>query len=72
MIGMLEPVSQVETGIPADIVERRRIIYFTHLVLLVATAVGGIVEIAGTIGPFSLRGLTILVGAGFTFYQPAH
>jgi MFS family permease len=39
--------------------------------LLVATAVLGITALAGLIGPLTLLALTFLVGAGFTFYQPA-
>jgi MFS family permease len=58
-------------GTLADIVERRTIILVTQIMLLVATAVLGITALAGLIGPLTLLALTFLVGAGFTFYQPA-
>ncbi len=58
-------------GALADIVDRRKVILVTQVVLLVATAVLGGATMAGWIGPASLLALTFLVGAGFTFYMPA-
>ena len=58
-------------GSLADIVERRKIILVTQIVLLLSTAVLGITALAGLIGPASLLTLTFVVGTGFTVYLPA-
>ncbi len=58
-------------GALADIVDRKRVVLVTQIVLCVATVALGIAELAGVIGPVSLLLLTFLIGAGFTFYMPA-
>ena len=58
-------------GALADIVDRRRIILATHIVLLLATIALGIATLAGLTGPLMLLALTFVIGAGFTFYMPA-
>src|SRR5207244_10449617 len=58
-------------GTLADIVDRRRIILITQVLLLCATATLGAASLAGIIGPASLLVLTFTVGVGFTFYLPA-
>jgi MFS family permease len=58
-------------GSLADIVDRRSVIVVTQVVLLAATALLGAITLAGWIGPLGLLLLTFVVGAGFTFYQPA-
>src|SRR5213078_1508903 len=58
-------------GALADIVDRRRVILVTQLVLLAATAVLGVAALADIIGPAALLALTFIVGTGFTFYLPA-
>ena len=58
-------------GALADIVDRRRIILGTHVVLLAATLVLGGATLAGLTGPGTLLALTFLIGAAFTFYMPA-
>lgn len=58
-------------GALADIVDRRRVVMITQVMLFVATAILGIATLAGLIGPFTLLALTFLIGAGFTFYMPA-
>jgi MFS family permease len=58
-------------GALADIVDRRRIILVTQIVLLLSTAVLGAAELMGAIGPASLLAFTFLIGAGFTIYLPA-
>ncbi len=58
-------------GTLADIVDRRRVILVTQIVMLAAATVLGLAALAGFIGPLSLLALTFVVGAGFTFYQPA-
>jgi MFS family permease len=58
-------------GALADIVDRRRIIMVTQLVLLAAATLLGLATLAGVVGPASLLFLTFLIGAGFAFYQPA-
>jgi len=58
-------------GALADIIDRRRVILITQFVLVAATAVLGVAALFGVIGPASLLALTFLIGAGFTFYQPA-
>jgi MFS family permease len=58
-------------GTLADIVDRRRIIFATQLMLLIATGTLGIASVFGVITPVPLLLLTFVVGAGFTFYMPA-
>jgi MFS family permease len=58
-------------GSLADIVDRRRVVLFTQLVLVVLTLGLGLATLAGSIGPTSLLVLTFLIGAGFTIYLPA-
>jgi MFS family permease len=58
-------------GTLADIVDRRKVILATQILLLVTSAVLGVATLAGWIGPASLLAMTFLIGAGFTFYMPA-
>jgi len=78
MVSLVQTASTVPTllfglfaGTLADIVERRRIILVTQIVLLAATALLGATTFSGHIGPASLLALTFIVGLGFTFYLPA-
>jgi MFS family permease len=58
-------------GALADIIDRRKIILGTHIVLLAATLILGGATLAGLTGPATLLALTFLIGAAFTFYMPA-
>jgi len=58
-------------GALADIVDRRRVVLVTQILLLASTLILGAATLAGMIGPVSLLVLTFLVGIGFTFYMPA-
>src|SRR4249920_1197405 len=58
-------------GTLADIVDRRRVVLFTQILLLASTVILAAATLAGMIGPVSLLLLTFLVGIGFTFYMPA-
>ncbi len=58
-------------GTLADIVDRRRVVLFTQILLLTATLLLGAATLAGMISPIALLLLTFLVGIGFTFYMPA-
>jgi MFS family permease len=58
-------------GTLADIVDRRRVVLSTQVLLLSATLVLGGATLAGMIGPASLLALTFVIGVGFTFYMPA-
>jgi MFS family permease/quinol monooxygenase YgiN len=58
-------------GTLADIVDRRRIILVTQLMLVIATATLGLASLLGIITPGPLLLLTFVVGTGFTFYLPA-
>ncbi len=58
-------------GALADIMDRRRIILVTQVVLLATAAVLGIATLAGVIGPITLLLLIFVIGAGFAFYMPA-
>jgi len=58
-------------GALADIVDRRRVILATQIMLLAATLILGGATLAGLTGPGALLALTFLIGAGFTFYMPA-
>jgi MFS family permease len=78
MVALVQTASTAPTllfgllaGTLADIVQRRRIIGATQVILLTATAVLGAATLAGITGPGALLVLTFLVGVGFTFYMPA-
>lgn len=58
-------------GTLADIVDRRRMVLTTQVLLLCGTLVLGAATLAGAIVPGSLLALTVLIGIGFTFYMPA-
>ncbi len=58
-------------GTLADIVDRRRVVLFTQILLLSSTLALGAATLAGLISPIALLVLTFLVGIGFTFYMPA-
>jgi MFS family permease len=57
-------------GTLADIVDRRRVLLASQILLLGATAALGAVAVAGLAGPATLLALTFLIGVGFTFYMP--
>jgi MFS family permease len=78
MVALVQTASTAPTllfgfvaGTLADIVDRRRVIFATHCVLLATGLALGAASLAGFIGPYSLLALTFVVGAGFTFYLPA-
>ena len=58
-------------GSLADIMNRRRLIVGTQLVMLLSTALLGLIALTGLVGPVSLLLLTFICGAGVTFYMPA-
>ena len=58
-------------GSLADIMNRRKLIIATQLIMLLSTAGLGAIAVTGLVGPVSLLLLTFLCGAGFTFYMPA-
>ncbi|HEY8243368.1 MAG TPA: MFS transporter [Casimicrobiaceae bacterium] len=58
-------------GSMADIIDRRRVILITQLVLLATTVLLGLLAIVGFAGPATILALTFVVGAAFAFYQPA-
>ena len=58
-------------GSLADIVDRRKVIFATQIVLLAATVLLGGATLAGWMGPGALLAVTFLIGAGFTVYMPA-
>lgn len=58
-------------GTLADIVDRRRVVLATQVVLLAGTLVLGAATLTGIIGPVTLLLLTFVTGIGFTFYMPA-
>ena len=58
-------------GTLADLVDRKRLITINMIVLSVTTLILGILTLLGWVNPFLLLFLTVIVGASFTFYQPA-
>ena len=78
MVALVQSASTAPTllfglfaGTLADIVDRRRVILGTQVVLFSATMLLGVSALASIVGPISLLFLTFAVGAGFTFYLPA-
>src|SRR5436853_4125145 len=81
MVALVQTASTAPTlafglfsGALADIVDRRRIIFVTQLMLLIATATLGLASLFGVIAPTPLLLLTFVVGAGFAFdvLAPTH
>jgi len=77
MVALVQTASTAPTllfgliaGSLADIVNRRRIIGVTLLVLFGATLLLGIATVFGVVGPIGLLVLTFVTGVGFTFYLP--
>ena len=58
-------------GTLADLVDRKRLITINMIALSITTMILGILTLLGWINPFLLLFLTVIVGASFTFYQPA-
>jgi MFS family permease/quinol monooxygenase YgiN len=58
-------------GALADIVDRRRIIVWTHVALVAVTAALGLGELADIVGPWALLLGTFAVGTAFAIYLPA-
>jgi len=77
MVALVQTASTAPTlffgliaGALADIVDRRRLLLVSQIILLVTTGVLGIATLAGVVGPGTLLALTFLIGVGFTFYLP--
>jgi MFS family permease len=77
MVALVQTASTAPTllfglfaGTLADIIDRRRIILVTLIVLLSASLILGAATIVGATGPLALLALTFIIGAGFTFYLP--
>jgi MFS family permease len=58
-------------GALADIVDRRRVVLITQVLLFVTTVALGIATLVGLIGPLTLLALTFIIGVAFTIYLPA-
>ncbi|NLD56400.1 MAG: MFS transporter [Burkholderiaceae bacterium] len=78
MVAMVQSASTVPfllfgliAGSLADIMDRRRVIIATQLVMLSATGALAVIEMTGLVGPSLVLLLTFACGAGFTFYLPA-
>lgn len=78
MVALVQSASTAPTllfglfaGTLADIIDRRRVIIVTQVVLFVVSLLLGFAAVLGIVGPIALLFLTFLVGAGFTFYLPA-
>ena len=78
MVALVQTASTLPTllfglaaGALADIIERRRIIVATQVLLIAATAAIGVAELLGVLGPVTLLLGTFVIGAGFTFCIPA-
>jgi len=57
-------------GALADIVDRRRVLLVSQVLLLITTVALAVATLAGVISPGSLLAFTFLIGAAFTFYLP--
>ena len=78
MVGLVQTASTIPAlvfglvgGAVADIVSRRRVLLATHMLLLATTLALGVTTLTATITPILLLALTVLIGLGFSFYQPA-
>jgi MFS family permease len=78
MVALVQTASTAPTlvfglfaGALADIIERRKVILATQVILFATTIVLGLATVAGLIVPWMLLALTFVIGAGFTVYMPA-
>ena len=78
MVALVQSASTAPTllfglfaGTLADIIDRRRVILITQVILFAASLILGAAALIGIVGPVTLLFLTFLVGTGFTFYLPA-
>ncbi len=78
MVALVQTASTAPTlvfglfaGALADIIERRKVILATQVILLVTTLMLGAATVAGWMVPWALLALTFVIGAGFTLYMPA-
>jgi MFS family permease len=78
MVALVQTASTAPTlffgliaGSLSDIVDRRRVILITQLMMLTTVALLSGAALTGFIGPVSLLVMTFFVGCGFTFYMPA-
>ena len=78
MVALVQTASTLPTllfgliaGAMSDIVERRRVIFVTQVMMLSSITMLGVASLLGLIGPALLLTLTFLVGCAFTFYLPA-
>lgn len=78
MVALVQTASTAPTlvlglvaGSLADIVDRRRIIIGTQVVMIAASALLGVLTLHGAINPSGLLMLLLVVGAAFSFYMPA-
>jgi len=58
-------------GVLADLLDRRRLILSTQVLLLLASCLLAIMALAGAIGPASLLALTFVLGTGMALNGPA-
>ena len=58
-------------GALADLVDRRRVILVTQIILFLTTTTLGVATLLGAITPFGPLAFTFVIGAGFAFYMPA-
>ncbi|UXJ50264.1 MFS transporter [Pseudomonas citronellolis] len=58
-------------GVYADLIDRRRMLIFTHAWMLVATLVLYLLQLSSNLNPWSLLGLTFVLGAGSAVSIPA-
>jgi MFS family permease len=58
-------------GALADIVDRRRLLIAAQSAMLVASAALGVLTVAGRVTPWTLLGLTFVIGAGSAMNGPA-
>ncbi len=58
-------------GSLADLIDRRRLILVTQVLLFTATGILGAAALANVVTPWLLLAFTFLIGAVFTFYMPA-
>jgi MFS family permease len=78
MVAMVQSASTVPfllfgliAGALADIVDRRKVVIVTQVVMFLSTLLLGTLTLMGAVGPALLLLLTVVCGSGFTFYMPA-
>jgi MFS family permease len=65
------PLLVLFAGALADVIDRRKLLILTHLGMMIAAGLLGILTIAHAITPWTMLGFLFVIGAGYAMMNPA-